>query len=204
MQQHELDTNEKQNQLNSLNIPRVISTFMQECEIMLYLYILYIIWMNSAEILRPRYISTKFDCDPRRIAPGRAVMGMSLQMDRWTDRQMDSVIPVYPLSNLLSGGTIKLTEYQSVGFPSVPSVLPIRQQKDRWSSLLFHVMSWWNIPCRTYETKSRCDRLEYAKSNLNLHAKMWNYVIFIYYQIDIKILDMINIICISWLQNLLY
>ena len=50
----------------------------------------------------------------------------------------------------------------SVVFPSVPLVLPIRQVKDRWSSLLFHVMGRWNIPCRTDETKSLCHRLSYS------------------------------------------
>ena len=51
---------------------------------------------------------------------------------------------------------------RSVVFPSVPSVLPIRQVKDQWSSLLFHVMGRWNIPCRTDETKSLCHRLSYS------------------------------------------
>ena len=51
---------------------------------------------------------------------------------------------------------------QSVVFPSVPSVLPIRQEKDRrkLSSISCYLMGRWNIPCRTDETKSLCDRLQ--------------------------------------------
>ena len=44
-------------------------------------------------------------------------------------------------------------------FSMVPSVLPIRQEKDRWICLLFHVMGRWNIRCRTDGAKLSCDRL---------------------------------------------
>ena len=52
--------------------------------------------MNELRDLDPRYVPFKFDCDRRRIAPGRAVTGLLLpQTDRRTDGQPDSSIPPF-------------------------------------------------------------------------------------------------------------
>ena len=56
--------------------------------------------------LAPKYILTKFDCNWRRTAPGRALTGLCLQMDRRTDRLTIS-FQYTPLSTSLSGGIIK-------------------------------------------------------------------------------------------------
>ena len=50
--------------------------------------------------LVPRYIPTKFDQNPRRIAFMRAVMGLC-DLCPQTDRQLDNLIQVYPPSNFV-------------------------------------------------------------------------------------------------------
>ena len=52
--------------------------------------------------LAPRYVLTKFDRNRRRIAPGRALTGLTGY--RRTDGQTDNLIPVYPRFNFVERG----------------------------------------------------------------------------------------------------
>ena len=73
--------------------------------------------------LAPRYVPTKFDRNRRRIAPGRALTGLSLQTDRRTIS-----FQYTPLSTSLSGG-IKIDYCKSMYFDTAQILILDKEQK---------------------------------------------------------------------------
>ena len=66
---------------------------------------------------------------------------------------------VFRLESILNGMNAIIDSYSVVVAVCRFSIGPIGFTDQTGEGLLFHVMGRWNIPCRTDETKSSCDRL---------------------------------------------